>query len=283
MTLVEVHSLLADRDPDPIAFSPATPPLPWGEGDFSRRFFECHTRGEVASHQEAQLLWETLSLKAGQRVLDLGCGGGRTLSILAEAGVGGAGIDIGPYPIQVAKEALAGKDIACHLGDMRQALPEGPFDAAYCIFGQLTCFPEAEAVGILKKVRESLKPGGKLFLEFYLGPQLLLVMDGLQEWMVKDEWLGGRYPQLILDEHIVNWQRATYVRRSYVIALEGGGPHLESFVQCSEIYDAPRVESLLAQAGFEVEALMGDWDGEPFEEDLSMNLLVLAGQSGPRK
>ena len=275
MKSLDIKTLLKDRDPDPIAFSDATPTLAWGDETFSRHFYELHTRGDGDTGQEVEKVVKWLGLEGGEHILDLGCGGGRTLEALAALGMTGAGIDIGPFPVSVARECLADFSMDVELGDMRTSLPQGPFDAVVCLFGQLTCFEEKEAQHILENARKSLKPGGQLFLEMYLGPQMLEAMDGMLDWMSTDRWLGGTFPQLVLDEHLVNWDRNTYIRRSYVLGLSAKAPPLQTFIQCSEIYDETRLEELLERSGFQLRRLYGDWDETPFDDE-SFNMIALA-------
>lgn len=270
---------LMDRDPSPDAFDPARPGLPWSDPDFSRRFFEVHTRGASDTRVEVAALWKWLGLKRGQRVLDLGCGGGRTLEALAAREVGGGGVDIGPWPLEVARQVLTGTPMQVWQQDFREGLPPGPFDAAFCLYGQLTTLPEAEARRVLTHTHAALRPGGHLLLELYLGPATLVAIDGMENWTPMEVWLGGEYPQVVLDEHIVDWDASTYVRRSYALALGAGGPPLLEFFQGSEIYDEARLKGVLEACGFRLTAAYGDWEGTPLGED-GPNFIAVARRLG---
>lgn len=275
MDLTEVFDRLRHRERAPRAFDAERRGLPWEDPAFSRAFYELHTRDDEDTRVEVDACARWLKLVRGQRVLDLGCGGGRTLEALAERGIFGAGIDIGPWPAKVAREALASYPVEILEGDMRTELPEGPFDAALCLFGQLTTFPEADALTILRRAAGALGPGGQILLELYLGPALLDAVDGMESWTVTDRWMGGEYPQLLLDEHHVDLDAAEYVRTTWVVAMGDKGPPLQRFVQGSEVYDEARLADLLGRAGFYITALFGDWEGSVFDED-SINLIAVA-------
>ena len=216
-----------------------------------------------------------LGLAAGDSVLDLGCGGGRNLLGLARRGIVGAGVDVGPYPVQIARESLAPYPMKIMLADMRASVPSGPFDAAVCLYGQITTFPVDEALAILQNTAKALAPGGQLVLELYLGPAMLDALESMESWTVTDRWMTGEYPQLVLDEHYVNWDAAEYVRTSWVIAMEDQGRNLEMVRQGSVIYDAQSLRGLLELAGFELTTLYGDYEGSEFDED-SVNMIAVA-------
>jgi 2-polyprenyl-3-methyl-5-hydroxy-6-metoxy-1,4-benzoquinol methylase len=68
-------------------------------------------------------------LTPGESVLDIGCGNGRLALAMAEkAGVFVTGLDIKPENIEAARARHAHENIQYQLGDIRQAVPKGPFD-----------------------------------------------------------------------------------------------------------------------------------------------------------
>jgi SAM-dependent methyltransferase len=113
-----------------------------------------------------QLAMDRLNLLPGQRVVDLGCGAGRTTLELASR-VGRDGEVVG---VDIAAEMLArGRERAARLGtgnieflhaDVQvHDLGEGRFDAAYSRFGVMFFTDPAAAFA---NIRRALRPGGVL-------------------------------------------------------------------------------------------------------------------------
>jgi SAM-dependent methyltransferase len=109
---------------------------------------------------------EAASLQAGERVLDVGCGGGKT-SLAAAGMVGGAGAVVGAdlstpltaLAVERAREAGVSNATFTVL-DMQTDQVEGrPFDVALSQFGVMFFDEPVRAFG---NIRAHLKPGGRL-------------------------------------------------------------------------------------------------------------------------
>ena len=100
-----------------------------------------------------------LHLAKGDRVIDLGCGSGRSILWNAASGAAFTGVDVSPF---FAHEARATADLA--LADLRQ-LPfaDGTFTKAYALDVLEHLSPEA-LDGMLAEAARVLAPGGVLFV-----------------------------------------------------------------------------------------------------------------------
>jgi SAM-dependent methyltransferase len=100
-----------------------------------------------------------LDLAPGDRVIDLGCGSGRSILWNAASGAAFTGVDVSPF---FAHEARATADLA--LADLRQ-LPfaDGTFTKAYALDVLEHLSPEA-LDGMLAEAARVLAPGGVLFV-----------------------------------------------------------------------------------------------------------------------
>jgi SAM-dependent methyltransferase len=105
------------------------------------------------------MLRSFLNLSPDDRVIDLGCGSGRTLVWNRDRGAFQVGLDVSPF---FAEEALHGADLV--LGDLRR-LPFG--DGAFTKGYALDVFEHLSKEGLADVVREAsrvLAPGGQLFV-----------------------------------------------------------------------------------------------------------------------
>lgn len=95
----------------------------------------------------------------GDRVLDLGCGSGRTLAWNRESGAALTGIDIAPY---FAPEAVATSDLL--LGDLRRLpINDGTFSKAWSL-DVLEHLSRPALTEMLSQANRVLAPGGALFV-----------------------------------------------------------------------------------------------------------------------
>jgi SAM-dependent methyltransferase len=106
--------------------------------------------------RRALLLDET---KPGERVLDLGCGAGRFLTALKDAGADPVGVEIA----EAAAERARATGVEVRLVEPDGTLPfgHGEFDLVWCS-EVLEHVPDT--LGLLHETRRVLKPGGRLLL-----------------------------------------------------------------------------------------------------------------------
>lgn len=110
----------------------------------------------------------------GERVLDLGCGGGATTLAIAEAvGANGAavGLDIAPMLIAAARQRAsnAGSTARFVCADAASArLEEPPFDRLFSRFGSMFF---AQPVAAFANLRTMLKPGARIDLAVWANPR----------------------------------------------------------------------------------------------------------------
>jgi SAM-dependent methyltransferase len=121
---------------------------------------------EQVSDHGTPVLLEHASLAAGERVLDVGCGGGKQTLALAQAvGPEGSvvGIDISERMIALAqaRAAQAGAaNVALMVGDAQtEALPSNEFD---CVVSQFGCMFFETPSAAYANLFTALKPGGRI-------------------------------------------------------------------------------------------------------------------------
>jgi SAM-dependent methyltransferase len=143
-------------------------------GEMGARWLASLDRFESMIAPIGAALLERADYAPGERVLDLGCGGGATTLAIAEAvGPDGAalGLDVAPMLIARAKEraAEAGNTARFVCADAATAsLDEPPFDRLFSRFGSM--FFEAP-VPAFTNLRGMLKPGARIDLAVWANPR----------------------------------------------------------------------------------------------------------------
>lgn len=115
--------------------------------------------------QEVDFLVETLGIRPGERLLDVGCGPGRHSLEFARRGLQVVGIDISPDFLAIARaqSLQEGLTPAFFEMDARELPFSADFDVVICLcqggFG--LGLPDLQ---ILRGIKQALKPGGRLAL-----------------------------------------------------------------------------------------------------------------------
>jgi trans-aconitate methyltransferase len=105
-------------------------------------------------------LVELCAPRAGERILDLGCGSGKLTQVLAASGASVLGVDASPEMLAEARATYPGLEFALERGE---ALPyDAEFDAVFSN-AALHWMPRAEEVAL--GMARSLRPGGRLVAE----------------------------------------------------------------------------------------------------------------------
>jgi SAM-dependent methyltransferase len=115
---------------------------------------------EPWAFRERRALLEA-ELAPGERVLDLGCGAGRFLAVIREAGGDAVGVELAEAAAERARANVPGADVRLVAPDGSLPLGHGEVDLVWCS-EVLEHIPDAEAT--LHEVRRVLRRGGRLLL-----------------------------------------------------------------------------------------------------------------------
>ena len=134
--------------------------------DMGRNWVEQQAEIDDLLAEPLNLLLRHAGLRAGERVLDIGCGtGASTLRAAGAVGPSGEvlGVDISPLMIDRAKER-ADAARAAHVGFLTcdaetQAFPPGRFDRAISRFGVMFF---SDPVAAFRNIGRAVRPGGTL-------------------------------------------------------------------------------------------------------------------------
>jgi len=128
---------------------------------------------------------EAHGLKKSKRLLDIGCGSGRHLLMLARCGYKMTGIDLRPEMITYveAEAAKAKLPVSVSVDDLRHLKVKGTFDAAYCFMDTFRfLLTNGEIVAHLRAVGERLAPGGLYLTDFWVPRQWDQIGSEIYQW-----------------------------------------------------------------------------------------------------
>jgi SAM-dependent methyltransferase len=222
--------------------------------------------------------------KQGGPVLELGCGTGRLLIPLAEAGFPVTGVDNSPEMLDIARQRLAKKPLAVRKAvtllekDMRNLTQETValrFAMALLSYNTLLHFCEAEVGSILQGVARLLRPGAQLLIDVanpFLISGATFPGGPIFETSFFDETLNERVEQWSLSSLD---SRAQTVTVFWLFRTQEEESETRT-VETIYYYLYPhQIILFLQQAGFRLEKMLGSYTEAPFEEN-SERLLLLA-------
>jgi SAM-dependent methyltransferase len=243
---------------DPIAYDARAEGIP-GDVDFFLRLA-----------QEAH--------EAGHPVLELACGTGRVAIPIAREGVQVVGLDLSPAMLARAREKSAGLETVRWPERFGLVfIPYRSFQHMFTVADQLSC---------LGCIHRHLVPGGRLALNIFnpdivaIGQWLTVRKGGLQRRRDVYTVPAGRAA--------MGWETREYRPAGQELSstyldeeLDGEGAVISRLYRDLRLRYIFRfeMEHLLARAGFEIEALYGDFSGGPFE-DTSPEMVWVARRVG---
>jgi SAM-dependent methyltransferase len=209
-----------------------------------------HRYEEWAADMTADIpFYVQLAREAEGPLVELAVGNGRVAIPVAQAtGRIVIGIDSSPAMLEQARARATQAGVALDLreGDMRDLAVEQPAALIYCPFRALLHLPTwADRRRTFERVATSLRPGGRFaWNAFAFDHRIAARLDGQHQ-----------------DEPVPHTVRYAVGDNRIDLTLDDGAK--------SSVWWATKNEwlGLLDVAGFELEALYGDFAGEPFAED----------------
>ncbi len=242
------------------------------------RFFDA----EYADYDEDLPALEAYADRAGGPILELGCGTGRALVPLAQAGHHVAGVDLSPEMLRRARaraEAMGvGERVTLIEGDYADAPLGGPYRLAFSVMNTFLHLPDQAAqLAALRHWRASLAPRGYLILDvLHPDPGQLAALDGRVEWhrTWPDPETGGVViKQMIRTVDLA--EQTMHIMLMYdQVAPDGTIRRTLAEFDLRYLWRF-EAELLLEKAGYAVEGIYGSWDLAPFASDSDRMILVV--------
>lgn len=219
--------------------------------------------------------------RVGGPILELACGTGRALIPLAQAGFEITGVDISEAMLAIARrkavQANVAERIALVQADIRDFTLDREFHMAFCAvnsFMHLTTLPDQLAA--LRCWHRHLRPGGLLILDLFPPfPDELREDDG--RLIVQGVWEEPETGITIVKQYTreANLAEQTlHIRFFYDERLPDGQVHRTIVSFTMRYLGRFEAELLLEKAGYEVEAVYGSWDLDPFHSEAERMILV---------
>lgn len=227
-------------------------------------------------------MWETLTEGIDGPILEVGCGTGRLLLPLAEAGHTLTGIDLAQVAMDAAqakiKAAGLTRQVSLQPADMRDFnLPYKNFALAFIPLNTfMHCHTLDEQLSTLQSIYNHLRPSGQLIIDlFYPDPTLLAEADGRLyfESEMTDE-LTRRTVQWYWRHEIDLAQQMRHLTYTLdEIDAEGLVRRTQIPFSLRFIYRY-EMELLLRATSFATETIYGSYELEPFNSHSSKMIFV---------
>jgi SAM-dependent methyltransferase len=237
------------------------------------------TRGDVAFYVDE-------AVRAGGRVLELGCGTGRITLAMARAGVTVVGVDASVGMLARCRAKLTAEPadvqarVTLHHADVRTLPALGDFALAIAPFRILQHLGSIDdQLACLTSVRRLLGAGGRLAFDVFLPSFAAMVTDRSGEQtehapiVLPDGrlfWRAWRIPRVRWIDQVSETELIYYV-------ADTADAEPQRVVQAFDMrwFTHAELHHLLARGGFRVEAAYGDFARAPLT-DSSLEQIILA-------
>lgn len=244
--------------------------MPWTAQAFDEWYLLVYPhRDDAEGRRLIRLLGREVPLQ-GAKVIDLGCGPGRHLAAMEEAGAKPVGLDRSAALLREAGRRVRETNSNAGLarGDWR-ALPfaADSFDGAASLFTSFGYFSEEDDRRALAECARVLRDGG-FFLLDYLNRDRVLVEDHAPR-----ERAQGEYT---IHEHKTLRENGRRVVKRVTISRSKTGALVADYEERVTLYDAEELRALLTAVGFRADHTWGDYDGAAYNPSTSPRTILLA-------
>lgn len=242
----------------------------WDDPHISSQMLDVHLNPEIDAasrrpetiDRSVRWLMETLGLKTGDPILDLGCGPGLYASRFASVGLQVTGVDTSRRSIEYAtNQAHANKLNICYrYQNYLDLTDENQYQAAFLIYGDFCPLNPEQRARLLKNVHRALKPNGRFVLD-------VSTREHRKKYGVRNGWYAAESgfwkpgPHLVLEEGFDYPEQSIWLDQYIVIEANGKVSVYRNWFQD---YTPESITAELLQAGFSVESLWGDLTGVPY-------------------
>jgi SAM-dependent methyltransferase len=270
--LEEIISQLIGFQQKPAPFTTGEP-LFWDDPHISAQMLEVHLNPDIdAASRRSEIIdssikWliEKLALKAGDSVLDLGCGPGLYTSRLARVGLQVTGVDYSHRSIDYATRYAAENNlnITYRYQNYLELNDESKCDVALLIYGDFCPLNPEQRATLLRNVYRALKPNGKFVLDVSTREHRRK-HGNKNGWQALESgfWKPGLH--LVFEEGFDYPEQSIWLDQYTVIEADG---KISVYRNWFQDYTPETITNELAQNGFAVESMWRDLTGEPYTSE----------------
>lgn len=235
----------------------------WFKSWFNSKYYHIlyKERDDAEARYFLDKLLAHLQPAASDRVLDIACGKGRHSIYLNEKGFEVTGIDLSFQSIQYAQQFENAK-LQFMVHDMRKLFFINYFDLALNLFTSFGYFNSInEHVSALKSFRKSLKPGGRLVIDFFNTHRVLSGLKAYEEKTI---------------QHIT-FKINKEVKQGCIIKniVFNDAGHTFEFEEKVQGFYFKDFEKMLKLAGMKIDQHFGNYALEAFNEEESERLILI--------
>lgn len=244
----------------------------WNDPYISARMLENHLSAETdgASRNQNEIietvkcLHETMNLKYGSKLLDLGCGPGLYAQRFYELGYNVTGIDYSEGSIHYAQDEAVRNNhkIKYISGDYTEVEFEKGMDVAVLIYGDYCVLTPENRIQLLQKVYDSLVPNG--YFIFDVSTPTLRNKVGVQNsWYYSEAgfWKGSNH--LVLERGF-NYEGDLHLDQFIVIESDGTTSIYRNWFQ--DFTKNSILHEIETNSKFVVKHIWSDLKGTPYNE-----------------
>ncbi len=240
------------------------PSREWFQEWFNQDYLALYShRNEAEARSVADLIRARVPAQSCGRTLDLGCGAGRHLPYLREQQPT-VGLDLSPWLLDVARQKQPQTPLV--RADMR-CLPfrDGSFTLVVNLFTSFGYFFEdLQNKHALSEAARVISPGGYFVLDFLNAPHTRQTIVPFERRQVGSEWVQQR--REISED-------GRFIRKTIMI-----GTPAKVFCERVRLFEPGDLEAMLADCGFSVTHVYGDYSGRPLM-DTSPRVIIVAQRS----
>ena len=203
-----------------------------------------------------------LNLSKNANCLDLACGKGRHSIFINKKGYKVTGVDLSANSISEAKP-FENETLSFDTHDMREVYKENAYDVIFNLFTSFGYFDDyQDNLKVLNSINKMLVNDGLVVIDFMNAD---FVLDHLVQKEVKT--LDG------IDFNITKSYDGKHIFKNIDFSDKGKEHHFQEKVQAIK---KEEFESLLEEAGFEIQNIYGDFSLSPFNKKDSDRLIIIA-------
>ncbi len=244
-----------------------TPHEGWQGWDQYADFYDWENR-QTMGRRDVRF-WQDMARQHGGPILELGCGTGRVSLPVARTGTPVVGIDRSEQMLGYARRRVkrARRSLPLRLvrGDIRALpfAPGGPFRLVMAPYGILQSLTnDDDLAATLRSVASAVRR------RTVFGIDLVSDVPAWQEYRRRVRMRGtyrGSHITLVESVRQEPRQRLTIFEQEYITERPDGRQNARRFELAFRTLALPEMVSRLDAAGFEVDAVLGDYEGRPWD------------------